>query len=188
METNLENGVVETPTTPAAEPVVESKQSSFDADAFFESLSKRADDFFTNNASKQVEKKFGMNEDEIKTLINEHKAKQGNDLQTLMKENENLKNEIKNIKKNEVINSVVKDLDIKSDKTNFVLKLADLTDVFNEQGEVDANKIKTSLENVLKDLPEFRNVKEPEFGKYSEQEKNTSQNSDLFNFNFTRVH
>ena len=185
METNLE-------TTPAAETVVEpkadGKQSSFDADAFFESLSKRADDFFTNNASKQLEKKFGMNEEEIKTLINEHKAKQGNDLQTLAKENENLRNEIKNIKKNEVINSVVKELDIKSDKTNFVLKLADLTDVFDEQGEVDANKIKTSLENVLKDLPEFRNQKEPEFGKNSEQEKNTSKNTDLFNFNFPKVH
>ena len=61
METNTEQ-VVEQSTQ---KQVVEEKatnNSSFDADAFFESLSKRADDFFTNNASKQLEKKYGMSD------------------------------------------------------------------------------------------------------------------------------
>ena len=188
METNLETGVVTPQDTPATEQKVEGKQSSFDADSFFESLSKRADDFFTNSASKQLEKKYGMSEEDIKTLINEHKAKQGNDIETLTKENENLKNEIKNIKKNEVINSVLKDLDVKSDKTNYVLKLADLSDIFNEKGEVDTEKVKNSLENVLNELPEFRNQKEPDFGTYQtgKETKNVKE-EDLFNFNFTKI-
>ena len=189
--TNLETGVVTPQDTPATEPKVEGNQtkaSSFDADSFFESLSKRADDFFTNSASKQLEKKYGMSEEDIKALINEHKAKQGNDIETLTKENENLKNEIKNIKKNEVINSVLKDLDVKSDKTNFVLKLADLSDIFNEKGEVDTNKVKNSLENVLNELPEFRNQKEPDFGTYQTgQETKNVKEEDLFNFNFTKI-
>ena len=187
METNTEQ-VVEQSTQ---KQVVEEKatnNSSFDADAFFESLSKRADDFFTNNASKQLEKKYGMSEDAIKSLINEHKVKHGNDIETLTKENETLKNEIKNIKKNEVVNNVLKELDVKSDKTKFILKLADLDDVFNENNEVDANKVKTSLENVLKELPEFRNKKEPDFGTFQTgKETKKVKDEDLFNFNFQKI-
>lgn len=175
---------VKTPNVQGTTPDAQTKDTSFDA--FFETLSKRADDFFTNSASKQLEKKYGLSEDEIKTLITEHKNKQGNDLQTLAKENENLKNEIKNIRKNEVINSVVNGFDIKPERKDFVLKLADMTDIYNDQGEADADKVKTSIENVLKELPEFIKTKEPEnFGSYSGEDNGAEPNKSLFNFGFT---
>ena len=71
---------VQETTTATQEKPAEQVKDAFNADAFFESLSKRADDFFTNSASKQLEKKYGLSEDEIQTLITEHKNKQGNDL------------------------------------------------------------------------------------------------------------
>lgn len=192
MENNLTPDTQETQdaqvTTPATQekPAAKEKDASFNADAFFESLSERAEDFFTNNASKQLEKKYGMSEDEIQTLITEHKNKQGNDLQTLAKENENLKNEIKNIRKNEVINSVVNGFDIKPERKDYVLKLADLTDIYNDQGEADADKVKASIENVLKELPEFIKQKEPEnFGMFSGEQSGASEEKNLFNFGFT---
>lgn len=179
---NVTPNVQETP-APQGTPAPQEKDNF---DAFFETLSKRADDFFTNNASKQLEKKYGLSEDEIKTLITEHKNKQGNDLQTLTKENEILKNEIKNIKKNEVINSVINSFDIKPERKDYVLKLADMTDIFNDQGDADANKIKASIENVLKELPEFIKQKEPEnFGMFSGQSSGEKENKNLFNFGFT---
>ena len=177
--------VQETTTATQEKPAGQVKDA-FNADAFFESLSKRAEDFFTNNASKQLEKKYGLSEDEIKTLITEHKSKQGNDLQTLAKENENLKNEIKNIKKNEVINSVLNGFDIKPERKDYVLKLADMTDIFNNQGEADADKVKASIDKVLKELPEFIKTKEPEnFGMFSGENNGVKENKNLFNFGFT---
>lgn len=187
---NIENVGVVTEEIKSTQEVLNTSNNAnkFDTDAFFESLSKRADDFFTNNASKQLEKKFGMNEEEIKVLINEHKAKQGNDIETLKKELQDAKNELKTIKKNEVINKVIKDLDVKSDKTNYLLKLANLDDIYNEDGSIDEKKVKTSIESVLNDLPEFKNIKEPEFGKFQESNKQSKKESNLFDFNFTKVH
>ena len=177
---------VQETTTATQEKPAEQVKDAFNADAFFESLSKRAEDFFTNNASKQLEKKYGLSEDKIKTLITEHKSKQGNDLQTLAKENENLKNEIKNIKKNEVINSVLNGFDIKPERKDYVLKLADMTNIFDENGEADADKVKASIENVLQELPEFIKQKEPEnFGMFSGENNGAKENKNLFNFGFT---
>ena len=49
---------VQETTTATQEKPAEQVKDAFNADAFFESLSKRADDFFTNSASKQLEKKY----------------------------------------------------------------------------------------------------------------------------------
>lgn len=194
---NIENVGVATEEVNSTQEVVETKKvketttkdANFNADAFFESLSKRADDFFSNNASKQLEKKYGMGEEEIKALISEHKAKQGNDIETLKKELEDARNELKTIKKNEVINNVIKSLDVKADKTNYVLKLADLSNIYNEDGSIDEAKVKTSIESVLNELPEFKNVKEPDYGNFQDTTKKTSKkDEDLFGFNFTKVH
>ena len=177
---NQVNGVVETPTQ---------TQPSFDADSFFESLNKRADDFFNNTAKKQLEKKFGMSEDEIMNLIAIQKNKQQEDVTTLKSENENLRNEIKNIKKNNSIDNVLKTLDVKPEKRDYLLKLTDLEDIFDEQGEVDTKKVTKAFEEVLKNVPEFKNSKEQDFGSYQNQQKpNTkAEEVSIFGFDFKPV-
>jgi protein-tyrosine-phosphatase len=189
METNLENGVVDTSTQTSVETQpTETKQSSFDADAFFKSLSERADKFFTNSASKQLEEKYGMSEDEIKTLINEHKNSKEDTFKNLQTENENLKNEILNMKKNSAIEKVLKELNVKEERKNHIVKLADLENILNEDGSINSDKVKNSFETVLKDLPEFiQKAQEPDFGNYQKETKQQVKDEDLFNFNFTKI-
>lgn len=105
-------------------------------------------------------KEAGLSEEDAKqafAAFKAQKAKQAeeeaNKQANLQKENEQLKAQILQGKVSTALSKVANELGVKAESVAYLSKLADLSKVTNDNGEVDEGLVKQSVEAVLKDFP-----------------------------------
>ena len=105
----------------------------------------------------------GMSEDDIKSAIGDWKSRkqtqaqeQTNNFNKLQENNKALQERLTQELLNKQAFNDCLDLGIDKNTIPHVIKCADFTDAINEKGEVNAEKVKASVEQVLKDVPAFK--------------------------------
>ena len=116
-----------------------------------------------NAILKSYFEQMGMDEDGIKTAVNEYKTKQAEakkqqtaDVENMKAENEKLKKQITADKINSKATSVALDMGVDKNTVQYVIKLADMSKAIDEKGEVSEESVKSAIEQVLKDVPAFK--------------------------------
>ena len=104
--------------------------------------------------------KQGLSEEEVKIAIDtfkqnkESKAQEQNQqIANALNENATLKAQVKDYMIKDVARDIASDLGVETKTIPYLLKLADLSNVFDEKGNVNNELVKTSLTNVLDELP-----------------------------------
>ena len=105
----------------------------------------------------------GMSEDDVKSAISDWKSRKQTQAQAQTDSFNKLKESNKALQERltqELLNkqafSDCLDLGIDKNTIPHVIKCADFTDAINEKGEVNAEKVRASVEQVLKDVPAFK--------------------------------
>ena len=105
----------------------------------------------------------GMNEDDVKSAIADWKSRKQTQAQAqtdsfnkLQESNKALQERLTQELLNKQAFSDCLDLGIDKNTIPHVIKCADFTDAINENGEVNAEKVRASVEQVLKDVPAFK--------------------------------
>ena len=105
----------------------------------------------------------GMSEDDVKSAIADWKSRKQTQAQAQTDSFNKLKERNKALQERltqELLNkqafSDCLDLGIDKNTIPHVIKCADFTDAINEKGEVNAEKVRASVEQVLKDVPAFK--------------------------------
>ena len=105
----------------------------------------------------------GMSEDDVKTAISDWKSRKQTQAQAQTDSFNKLKESNKALQERltqELLNkqafSDCLDLGIDKNTIPHVIKCADFTDAINENGDVNAEKVRASVEQVLKDVPAFK--------------------------------
>jgi hypothetical protein len=112
---------------------------------------------------KSLLKQQGISDNELSqaiTMFKDSQAQKVNEektrIATMETENQTLKAQLQDMQLNNVANQVALELGIESSKIPYILKLADLKTAINEKGEIAQDTVKTVLNKVLEDLPEFK--------------------------------
>lgn len=131
---------------------------------FDEILNKRMD-----KIAKSILKDNGMEDEEIKNFIKSYHTKKEesskkitDEMESIRKENEALKT---SIFKNELENNIKGlsgKLGFDEKYTNQITKLADLSEVKDEKGKINAEKLEEAINKVLEDCEAFKVVKQNE--------------------------
>ena len=105
----------------------------------------------------------GMTEEEIKTAVSDYKAnkaktadKQKNAYADMQKENEALKAQLHQTAINAKALDIGLDMGVDKNAVAYLVKMADLSKVTNEKGEISEEAIKNAFEQVLKDVPALK--------------------------------
>lgn len=105
----------------------------------------------------------GMSQEEVSQAIKEFKTskqskaqEQQTTLTTLQKENETLKAQMLKAKVDDVAYKQALGLGIEANTIPYVTKLADLSKVTNEKGEIDEKLVVAALNKVLEDVPQLK--------------------------------
>ncbi len=105
----------------------------------------------------------GMSEDDVKSAIADWKSRKQTQAQAQTDSFNKLQESNKALQERltqELLNkqAFIDCLDLGIDKNTIphVIKCADFTDAINENGEVNAEKVRASVEQVLKDVPAFK--------------------------------
>ena len=105
----------------------------------------------------------GMSEDDVKSAISDWKLRKQTQAQAqtdsfnkLQESNKALQERLTHELLNKQAFSDCLDLGIDKNTIPHVIKCADFTDAINENGEVNAEKVRASVEQVLKDVPAFK--------------------------------
>ena len=105
----------------------------------------------------------GMSEDDVKSAISDWKSRKQTQAQAqtdsfnkLQESNKALQERLTQELLNKQAFSDCLDLGIDKNTIPHVIKCADFTDAINENGEVNAEKERASVEQVLKDVPAFK--------------------------------
>ena len=105
----------------------------------------------------------GMSEDDVKTAISDWKSRKQTQAQAqtdsfnkLQESNKALQERLTQELLNKQAFNDCLDLGIDKNTIPHVIKCADFTDAINEKGEVNAEKVRASVEQVLKDVPAFK--------------------------------
>lgn len=105
----------------------------------------------------------GMTEDEIKAAVSEYKAnkaKSANEQKTsfenMQKENEQLRAQVMQNNINAKAMDIGLDMGVDKNAVAYLVKMADLSKVVNENGEVSEEAIKNAFDQVLKDVPALK--------------------------------
>ena len=104
--------------------------------------------------------KQGLSEEEVKSAIDTYKQnkeakaqEQNQQIANALNENATLKAQLKDYMIKDVARDIASDLGVETKTIPYLLKLADLSNVFDEKGNVNNESVKTSLTNVLDELP-----------------------------------
>ena len=105
----------------------------------------------------------GMSEDDVKSAISDWKSRKQTQAQAqtdsfnkLQESNKALQERLtQELLKKQAFSDCL-DLGIDKNTIPHVIKCADFTDAINEKGEVNAEKVRASVEQVLKDVPAFK--------------------------------
>lgn len=113
-----------------------------------------------NSILKSYFEQMGLSEDEAKSAISTYKdnkskaeAKKANQYAEMKIENEKLKSLIYQNNLEKVVKEQSDVLEVDSKNLKHVLKLADLSKVKNEKGEIDSEAVKKAVEAVLTEMP-----------------------------------
>ena len=105
----------------------------------------------------------GMSEDDVKSAIGDWKSRKQTQAQAqtdsfnkLQESNKALQERLTQELLNKQAFRDCLDLGIDKNTIPHVIKCADFTDAINENGEVNAEKVRASVEQVLKDVPAFK--------------------------------
>ena len=105
----------------------------------------------------------GMSEDDVKSAISDWKSRKQTQAQAqtdsfnkLQESNKALQERLTQELLNKQAFSDCLDLGIDKNTIPHVIKCADFSDAINENGEVNAEKVRASVEQVLKDVPAFK--------------------------------
>ena len=105
----------------------------------------------------------GMSEDDVKSAIADWKSRkqiqaqaQTDSFNKLQESNKALQERLTQELLNKQAFNDCLDLGIDKNTIPHVIKCADFTDAINEKGEVNAEKVRASVEQVLKDVPAFK--------------------------------
>ena len=105
----------------------------------------------------------GMSEDDVKSAIADWKSRKQTQAQAqtdsfnkLQESNKALQERLTQELLNKQAFSDCLDLGIDKNTIPHVIKCADFTDAINENGDVNAEKVRASVEQVLKDVPAFK--------------------------------
>lgn len=141
--------------------------------------------------------KQGLSEDEMNIAIQSFKAKKEQDNKQQKVDNENLQNQLKDanakllkehIEREALIQAI--DLGVETKTIPYLTKLADFSNVIDDKGAIDGEKVKEALNKVLTDVPGLKQ-KENDGTKGVQVGADTSNSAqpsgDLFNFGFTGV-
>lgn len=103
-------------------------------------------------------KEQGLNDTELKEAINhykEEKQKRTPDVGAMQNEINSYKQQIAEAKLQQAATSAALEIGVDPKRMNYVIKLADLSKVAKEDGTIDADAVKSALNQVLKDVPEL---------------------------------
>ena len=147
----------------ATEGGEESQQtSSIDYDKLAEIINKGTQSK-ENSILKSYFEQQGMSQEDINQAIKDFKTskqtkaqEQTATLTTLQQENEQLKAQIVKARVDDVAYKQALGLGIEANTIPYVTKLADLSKVTNEKGEIDENLITAALNKVLEDVPQLK--------------------------------
>lgn len=155
---NLENKNVNPATE--TEPNVGSETEK-NNDALFQKLTDILDKR-SEGIAKSILKENGIDNDELKDVLNEYKQYKAAKTKTVETEiaelkrvNAELNQKIKTGERNAVINKAATELGISSDNLKYVTKLADLTNI-EKDGKVDVEAVKAALKSVIDEVPAFK--------------------------------
>lgn len=116
-------------------------------------------------------KEAGLTEEEAKKAFEAYKSQKTKQAEeeaarqsNLQKENEQLKAQILQGKVDATLNKVANELGVKAESISYLSKLADLSKITNDKGEVDEGLVKQSVETVLKDFPMLKGTDEANSG------------------------
>ena len=105
----------------------------------------------------------GMSEDDVKSAISDWKSRKQTQAQAqtdsfnkLQESNKALQERLTQELLNKQAFNDCLDLGIDKNTIPHVIKCADFSDAINEKGEVNAEKVRASVEQVLKDVPAFK--------------------------------
>ena len=102
----------------------------------------------------------GMTEEEIKSAINDWKAKKQSSVQEQKDNFEKLNKELLN---KQAFNDCL-DLGVDRNTIPYVIKSADFTEAIDEKGEIKADKVREIIEKVLTDVPAFKSNRNEDKG------------------------
>lgn len=112
--------------------------------------------------AKSALKDNGMADDEISEVISRYKAskqtakaQEAEALSTLQRQNAELTKKLFDIELNGAAATVAAEIGLDASKLSYAMKLADTTKAVND-GKIDNDALKSALEEVLKNIPEFK--------------------------------
>ncbi|WP_346893527.1 hypothetical protein [Clostridium sp. UBA871] len=118
-----------------------------------------------NSILKSYFEQQGMSQEDINQAIKDFKTnkqtkaqEQTTTLTTLQQENEQLKAQIVKARVDDVAYKQALGLGIEANTIPYITKLADLSKVTNEKGEIDENLITAALNKVLEDVPQLKST------------------------------
>lgn len=118
--------------------------------------------------AKSALKDNGMADDEISEVISRYKAskqtakdKTAEEITALKNRNAELEKQLFDIDLNKAAKKAAKEIGMNVEKLSYAMKLADTKNIVKD-GKIDETELKSALENLLKDIPEFKTKKEAE--------------------------
>lgn len=147
--------------------------------------------------TKSVLKDNGYEDAEMKDILTQYRASKqakaneaDNQITTLTNENAQLK---ATLQKERLDNEALKQaasLNVDDKTVPYLIKMADLSKCLNDKGEVNADEVKTALEQVLNDIPSLKQQEDK--GMQGVQvgantQASTQPSGNVFGFNFTGV-
>ena len=149
------------------EPNVGTGDETKNNDALFEKLNEIVDKR-TAGIVKSILKENGVEDDEIKNVLNDYRQYKAKKVQTtateieeLRRQNNDLNQRIKTGEKNAIIAKAASELGISNENLQYVRKLADLSNI-EKDGHFDEEAIKSALQAVLNDVPAFKTAAQTE--------------------------
>lgn len=114
-------------------------------------------------------KEQGVSADEMDKAIKEFKDKKEADKQSkekeqadMLAENQRLKLQIQNIEIDKKISELAEG--VSAEKLPFLIKVIDKKDMIKQDGSIDDEKVKSTIEEVLKAFPEFKSTQQSNSG------------------------
>ena len=164
----MENNQTETPVATTGQNVAQQNAGTQPVDydkiqGMIDSRNQRNEDAIL----KSYFQKQGLSEDEMNTAIQSFKAKREQDSKQQKVDNENLQNQLKdkdavilkqNIEHEALLQAL--DLGVETKTIPYLTKLADFSNVIDEKGAIDSERVKEALNKVLTDVPGLKPDKE----------------------------
>lgn len=150
------------PTTKEDKPADQTQQQNVNYDDIFKKLDgildKRSD-----GLAKSALKDNGYSDEELKEIITKYRetkqtqqTETNETLTTLQQENEQLKLKLQKAQVDDVAYKQALALGLNSDTVPYVTKLADLSKVMDDKGEIDEKLVTDAINKVLDDIPALK--------------------------------